>query len=98
MAAAKIAEASHLRNWIDGSGYDPFESAARLHFERIDHGMGRLAEGNHQHPVVGIEIVQVLANAKHTFVAIHVTLKGPVNAGLGQRVLKQVAGGYAHVE
>ncbi len=98
MAAAKIAEASHLRNRIERAGHDACEAAARLHFERIDHGMRRLANGDHQHAIVGIEVVQILANAEHTFIALHVSLKCPVDAGFRKCMLKQVTRSDAHVQ
>ena len=60
--------------------------------------MRRLADGNHQHAIVGIEVVQILANSKHAFVTIHMSLKCAVDAGFRQRMLKQVARDNAHVE
>ena len=98
MAAAKVAKASHLRNRIDRTGHDAFEAIARLHFQRIDHGMRGFADGDHQHAVVGIEVVQVFANAEHSAIAIHVTLKCPVDAGFGESVLEQVTRGDPHVQ
>ena len=76
----------------------PSKAVARLHFERIDHGMRRFADGDHQHAVVGIEVVQVLANAEHALVAIHMALKCPVDAGFRQRMLKQMTRGDPHVQ
>ena len=52
MASAKVAKAPSLRKRIDGTGHDAFEAVARLHLERIDHGMRRFADGDHQHAVV----------------------------------------------
>ena len=60
--------------------------------------MRRFADGDHQHAVVGIEIVQVLANAKHPAIAIHVALKCPVNAGFRESMLKQMTRGDPHVQ
>ncbi len=66
--------------------------------KRIDHGLRRFADGDHQHAVVGIEIVQVLADAQHSAIAIHVALKRPVDAGFREGMLKQMTRGDSHVQ
>ena len=98
MASAKVAKTPNLRNRIDRTGHDAFEAIARLHFKRIDHGMRRFADGDHQHALVRIEVMQVLADAQHSAIAIHMTLKCPVDAGFLEGMLKQVAGGDPHVQ
>jgi len=42
--------------------------------------------------------VQILANAEHTFIALHVSLKCPVDAGFRKCMLKQVTRSDAHVQ
>ena len=81
MASAKVAKAPSLRSRIDRTGHNAFEAIARLHFERIDHGMRGFADGDHQHAIVGIEVMQVFANAEHSAIAIHMALECPVDAG-----------------
>ena len=98
MASAKVAEAPNLRNRIDRTGHNALEAIARLHFERIDHGMRRFADGNHQHAIVGIKVMQVFANAEHSAIAIHVALKCPVDAGFRERMLEQMTRGNPHVQ
>ncbi len=98
MPSAKITEASQLRSRVDRTGDDAFEAVSRLHFERIHHGVRRFADGDHEHAIVRIEIVQVFADAEHSAIAIHVTLKRPVDAGFGESVLEQMARGDPHVQ
>ena len=42
--------------------------------------------------------MQILANAQHAAIAVHVALKCPVNAGFRERMLKQMTHGDPHVQ
>ena len=98
MASAIVAKAPNLRNWIDRTGHDALEAIARLHFERIDHGMRGFADGDHEHAAIRIQVMQVFANAEHSAIAIHMALKCPVDAGFAERMLKQMTRSDPHVQ
>src|SRR5208337_1766162 len=71
MASMKIAEAADLAglaqsSGIDGGGdYACFGTAAAdLRFERGGHGVGGFADGDDEDAVVGVEVVEIFANAQ----------------------------------
>src|SRR5437763_13242438 len=59
--------------------------------QRTSHGVCRFAERNHQHAGVVRQAIQVFADAKHAPVAVHIPVKGALNAGFGKRPKKDLA-------
>jgi hypothetical protein len=98
MPAEKIAETAGLRNRLDGTGHDAFETIAGLHLQRVDHRVRGLPDGNHQHAAVRVEIMKVFTNPQHSAITVNVPLKGPINTGFRKRMLEKLARGNAHVE
>src|SRR5713226_2518041 len=98
MAAPEIAKPAYLRSRLGRAGHDPFEAMARLHLQGIDQGVGGFPDGYHQHPVVGVEIVKVLADAQHTPLAVNVPLKSSVDAGFCECMLEKLPGRDAHLD
>jgi len=57
-----------------------------------------LADGNHQHAAVGIQIKEIFSHAENSALALDVALEGAVDAGFRKSAFKKMAGGDAHVE
>ena len=53
---------------------------------------------DHQHAIIGIEVVQVFADAEHAAITIHMSLKCPVDAGFRKRMLEKMPRGNAHIQ
>ncbi len=98
MASEKIAEAANLRSWRGGTGDDPFKAVSGLHVQCSHHGMRRLAQCHDEDSVVGMEIVQVFANAQHAALANHMLFESTINAGPGQGVFEKMARSDAHFD
>ncbi len=98
MPSAKVAEAPHLRDGIDRTGHNPFETIPRLHLERVEHGMRRFSDGDYKNAVIRIEVMQVFADAEHAAIAIHMTLERPIDACVSERVLEQMTRCHPHVQ
>jgi len=75
---------------------DPFEMAAGSRFERLNHGVSGFADRDHKNAMVGMQIVQIVANAQHAMVALDATDKRFGNAGFRERLLKNVARAVTH--
>src|SRR6266567_3879545 len=98
MPTLEVAEAANVRGRLDRAGHDAFKSAANLHFERVDHGVGGLADRNHYDAARGLQIKKIFKNAQNAAFAIHVPLKCPINAGFSESMLEEMARGDTHVE
>ena len=92
MSAAKIAEAADLIGWLDRRCNNAFESAAELGFESGGHGVRSLADGDDEDALVGIEIVQVVADAQDAALAVHVAGEGAFNRGVLEGVRRKSRG------
>ena len=97
MPAAKIPETAHLAGGFDGRCDNAFEAAAELGFESGGHGVRRLPDGDDEDALVGIEIVQVVADAQDTALAVHVAGEGAFDGGVLERGGEDLAGDVAHV-
>jgi hypothetical protein len=82
---------------LDRRSDDPLEAAADLIFERCDHGVSRFADGDYEYPRVGIEIVQVFADAHYSAVAADVAGEGTINRGVFESVSKDLARNLTHL-
>ena len=60
--------------------------------------MRGLAGGNNHDSPIRFQVKEILKYAQHTAFAIHMPLKGAINAGLGESVLEEMARGDPHVE
>ncbi len=75
----------------------PSKFAAHLSFESGGHGVGGLSDGNDEDAVVGIEIVQVVANAQDTALAVHVAGESAFDGGVAERGDEDLAGDLPHL-
>jgi hypothetical protein len=98
MAAFEISEAVHLRSGIDGTGDDALEGAADLGFERFDESVSGFANGDYENARIGVEVVEIIANAQDSALAVDVTGEGFGDAGFGESALEDRAGGVAKGE
>src|SRR5213592_3398391 len=98
MSAAKIAKSANLRRGIDRTAVDAFKAASSLHFQRIQQSVCSFADRDDRNIAKGIEIVEILADAQHSALTIHISLEGFINAGFGESVLVKLAGGDTHLE
>ena len=60
--------------------------------------MRSLADRNHEHARVGIEIVQVLADPEYTALAMHMLRESLLDGGVLQRRDKNVARRFSHAK
>src|ERR1700682_3287769 len=97
MSAAKIAKSANLRRGIDRTADNAFKAASSLHFQRIEQTVRRFADRDDRDAAKGIEIVEILADAQHSALTIHVSLKGFIDAGFGESVLEELPGSNAHI-
>src|SRR5258706_15311482 len=97
MSAPKIPEATHLPLWLYRRSDDPLKPTTRLRFQRRHHRMRRFADGNYEHSRIGIEIVQVLANAQHSALAAYVTRKRTLNRSVFQCGREDLTGDVPHL-
>jgi hypothetical protein len=56
------------------------------------------ANRNDRDTAEGIEIVKILADAQHSALTIHISLKGFIDAGFRQSVLEKLAGSNTHLD
>src|SRR5437868_5913450 len=96
MSTAKITEAMHLRAGVDRGGNDALQSIADLPGKRLDQRVASLADGDHEHAGVRIEVVKILTNAQNPALTLHVMSKGAGDGSFLQGVLKNLPGGVAH--
>ncbi len=99
MASAKIAEAVDLvrgfdRRCDDASRLLPL--ASDLGFESGGHGVRGLADGDDEDAIVGIEMVEVFADAQDAALAVHVAGEGGFDGGVFEGRGEYLAGGFAH--
>src|SRR5271157_2812924 len=99
MSSMKIAEAADLTFGCDGRGNDAcFEAtAADLSCQGGGHGVSGLADGDNEDAVIGIEIVQVVADAQDPALAVHVAGESACDGGVVQRGDENLAGRLAHL-
>ena len=97
VSALEVAEAVNLVGGLDGAGDDAFElSETDLGGECLDHGVSGLTDRDDEYAAVGVEVVEILANAQDAALAVHVARECAGDAGFGKRVLEDLAGGVAH--
>ncbi len=96
MSAAKIAETADLAHGIDRRCDDALEAAAELGFESGGHGVRGLSYGDYEDAVVGIEIMQVFADAQDAALTMHVAGEGGFNGGVFQGGGEYLASDFAH--
>src|ERR1700720_2691189 len=96
MSTMKITKAAHVKLGRNGTGDDAFEAFACLLVQCGEHGMGRLAERNHEATAVGIQIVEVVANPEDAAFAVRVPRKSTADAGFAHCVVEDVACYFFH--
>jgi hypothetical protein len=67
-----------------------------LGFESGGHGMRGLSDGDYEDAIVGIEVVQVVADAEDTALAMYVAREGVFYGSILQRGGENFAGDFAH--
>jgi len=70
---------------IDGRRHDAFEAAANLRFKRRSHGVRGFADGDHKNAVVGVEVVEIVANTQHAAVAVNMPSERAFDGGVLER-------------
>jgi hypothetical protein len=98
MPALEISEAVHLRSRINRSGDNTFEAAADLGFESFDKSVPGFANGDYENARIGVEVVEIIADAQDSALAVDVTGEGFGDAGFGESALEDRAGGVAQQE
>ena len=98
MSSLKVAETAHLRRRQNRAGDDSFKLVPCLHFQGTGHGVRGLADGNHQHSVVSMKIVEVFADAQHAAFTGDMTLKSLVDTGFCKCVLEKMPRRNAHLD
>src|ERR1700716_2396946 len=96
MSTAKITEAANLVYWFDRRCDDAFEAAAELRFESGGHGVRGLSDGDDEHTIVGIEIVQIVADAQNAALTVHVAGESVSDGGILESGRKDLARRLAH--
>jgi hypothetical protein len=101
MAAVEITEPADLTLTLrfDGGGDDAgFEAAAAdLGFESGGHGVRGLSDGNYEDAIIGVEMVQIVANAQDTTLAVQVAGKSAFDGGVVKRGDENLAGRLPHL-
>ena len=96
MSAVKIAKAADVKLGFDGTGDDAFEALAGLFVQRSEHRVRSFADGDYEHAVVGIQVVQVLANAENSALGVHLPGESLADAGFPKSVFEDVASDFLH--
>src|ERR1700687_1519225 len=65
-------------------------------FESRGHGVRGLSDGDDEDAIVGIEIVQIVADAQNAALTVHVAGEGVFDGGILQRCGEDLTGGVAH--
>ena len=82
---------------LDRAGDDAFElCVANLRGERLGHGVPGFADRDDEHAPVGVEVVEIFADAQDAALAVHVASERSRNAGFSERVLEDLARCVAH--
>src|SRR5215469_1533663 len=96
MSALKITEGAGLEWRNQRARNHAFEALARLLNESSEHRVCGFTQGNDQHTVVGVEVVEVFGNAEDSAIAVHVAREGLFYAGFGQCVFEQAPRDFFH--
>src|SRR5207245_11202058 len=93
---ARIEETANLVHGFDRLCHDAFEAAAELDLESGGQGVRGLSDGDDEDAIVGIEIVQIVADAQNTALAVHVAGEGVFDGGVLKSGRKDLARRLAH--
>ena len=74
----------------------PSKLLPRLGFERCSHGVRGFSNGDDEDALVGIEIVEVFADAQNAALTVHVAGKRAFYGGVFERGGEDLAGDFAH--
>src|SRR6185437_5073431 len=96
MSTLKIAKAANLELWGNGACNDTFETFACLVMKRSKHRVRSLPQRNDEHSAVGVQVVQVFANAQHAALARDVSRKCLAHTTLPQRMVEDVPRDFFH--
>src|SRR5438132_8111872 len=97
MSAVKVAKAADVKLGFDGTGDDAFEALSHLLMQSGKHGVGAFADRDYEHAAVGIQVVQVLANAENSTLGVHLPGEGLADARFPESVCEDVASDFLHV-
>jgi hypothetical protein len=86
VAAEEITETVKLGVRLLRVHDDSFERFADLVAESAKHGMCGFANGDDEDARIGVQVVQVITEAKDTALAVHVAFEGVIDSSLGQSV------------
>jgi hypothetical protein len=86
VTAEEIAETVKLGFGLVRVHDDPFERFADLMAESADHGVCGFADGDDEHAGIGMQVEQVIADAKDSALAMNVAFEGAINGRFGQGV------------
>src|SRR5262249_29027987 len=98
MAPRKVAVTRELRRLRAGIGDDALHGRPNLLRQALGHAMAGLAEGNSQYARIRLQVVEIVANAQHAALIVHVPRESPLDAGFVQRVRKDFSRHGAHVD
>src|SRR5450755_2380328 len=85
MSPSKIAQAAYLARWFHRRRHDALKTASRLSLKSRRHGVRRLANGNREHALIRIEMIQIFADAQDAVLAMHVARERAFDGSILQR-------------
>jgi hypothetical protein len=98
MSAQKIAEPPRLRRRLHRTGDDSLKVVSGLNFQRAHHRVRSFANGNHQHPVVGMKVVEIFADPQNAAFTANMAFESPINARLAERAFKNLPRRNPHLD
>ena len=94
----KITEPARLRIRLHRTGDDSFKIISGLNFQRAHHRVRSLADRNHQHAVVGMQIVKVFAHAQHAALTTNIALECLINTGFAKSAFEKMPRRNPHLD